>query len=77
MISQEEYYNPSNLLNKILKEPYNREQQSDVTVRPILVLSQEGKSKRTPDVSLLLIINLNQETNKFFIEYYNQQRNVN
>ena len=67
MISQGKYYNPSSLLNEILKEPYNREQWSDVAVRPILVLSQESKSERIPVARLLPIINLNQETNTFFL----------
>lgn len=67
MISQGKYNNPSSLLNKILKEPYNREQWSNVAMRPVLVPSQEGKSKRIPVASLLPITNLNQEINIFFL----------
>jgi len=66
VISQGKYYNPSSLLNEILKEPDNREGWLGMSARPISVLTLVDKSERILVVSFLCIINSSQGTNQLF-----------
>ena len=66
VISQGKYYNPSSLLNEILKEPDNREGWLGMSARPISVLTLVDKSERILVVSFLCIINSSQGTKQLF-----------
>lgn len=77
VISQRKYYNPSHLLNEILKEPDNREEWLGVSARPVSVFMKVEKSERILVVSFLCIINSSQGTNiLFFIEHHSIPRNI-
>ena len=67
VISQGKYYNPSSLLNEILKEPDNREGWLGMSARPISVLTLVDKSETILWLAFyVLSIQVKEPTSFFF-----------